>query len=540
MKKNLLKSVALLALISGFNNVNGQAPNLGTAATFALFSSNGAVTNTGSSQVTGNVGSNNGSGTGFGNVNGTMHDMDAESAKAFADLGKAYKDLDGRIATNNPAPLLGNGQTLFPGVHAIGQAATLSLNLILDAKGDANAVFIFKIQGAFASSAAAKVILKNGAKACNVFWKIEGMVSLASGTTFRGTIIANNAAVSLLSGDTLEGRAFSTTGAVSISNSLVYTPIGCGSPYLTGPKAPDMGTAACYGLFSANGAVTNTGITNIMGDVGSDKGPVTGYNSLLVSGKIHLVPDNSTKQCSTDLMIAYNYTNLLAHDIELLYPAQFGNNLVLTPHTYLLNAATTLTNKLYLNAQGNPNAVFVIKIVGALTTSTYADVILMNEAQSKNVFWKVEGAVTINNYSKFRGTIICNNGALGAINTGVVLDGRAFTTTGGITTTAMSTTLAPMCFPLGITLNENENSQKTVDLSPNPFSNSVTVSFNNLSLLNNGTVTIYNVAGEEMMRTILSNQATIIETGSLPSGIYVYKIASNGQTIQTGRIVSQQ
>ncbi|MBC7389085.1 MAG: DUF3494 domain-containing protein [Opitutaceae bacterium] len=540
MKKNLLKSIALLALISGFNNVNGQAPTLGTAATFALFSSNGAVTNTGSSQVTGNVGSNNGAGTGFGNVNGTMHDMDGTSAKAFADLGVAYKDLDGRIATNNPAPLLGNGQTLFPGVHFIGQAATLNLKLTLDAKGDPNAVFIFKIQGAFASNASAKVILANGAKACNVFWKIEGMVSLASGTTFRGTIIANNAAVSLLSGDTLEGRAFSTTGAVSISNSLVYTPIGCGSPYLTGPTAPDMGSTNCYGLFSANGAVSNSGETHVMGDVGSNKGPVTGFNPLFVSGKIRSTPDNSTQQCSTDLFKAYNYLNVLAPDIELLYPAQFGNNLVLTPHTYLLKGATSLTNKVYLNAEGNANAIFVFKLAGALTTSTYANVILMNNAQSKNVFWVVEGAVTINNYSTFRGTIICNNGALGAINTGVVLDGKAFTTTGGITSTAMTTIMAPVCLPTGITSNETENSLKTVSLAPNPFSNSVTVSYNSLSLLNNGTITIYNVAGEEMMRTSLSNQATIIETSSLPDGIYVYKISSDGQTVQTGRIVSQQ
>ncbi|MNY60204.1 hypothetical protein D3C86_1967240 [compost metagenome] len=61
------------------------------------------------------------------------------------------------------------------------------------------------------------MILTNGAVACNVFWKIEGLVDLATNTEMKGTIIANNAAIVLNSGVSLEGRAFSTTGAVTVS-----------------------------------------------------------------------------------------------------------------------------------------------------------------------------------------------------------------------------------------------------------------------------------------------------------------------------------
>jgi hypothetical protein len=146
--------------------------------------------------------------------------------------------------------------------------------------------------------------------------------------------------------------------------------------------------------------------------------------------------------------------NVLPVDIELLYPAQFGNDLVLTPHTYLLNAATVLTNKVFLDAQGNPDAVFVIKINGALSTSTYSKVKLINGAQAKNVFWKIEGAVGINNYSVFRGTIICNNGALGALNTGVKLFGRALTTTGALSTVAITAVTPTVCCP-AIVVQEN-------------------------------------------------------------------------------------
>ncbi|HXD91819.1 MAG TPA: hypothetical protein VNX01_01330, partial [Bacteroidia bacterium] len=68
MKTKLLLSIAIAILLFPKTNF-GQAPNLGTAANFALFSTNGAVTNSGISHITGNVGTNNGSSTGFGNVN---------------------------------------------------------------------------------------------------------------------------------------------------------------------------------------------------------------------------------------------------------------------------------------------------------------------------------------------------------------------------------------------------------------------------------------------------------------------------------------
>jgi len=50
----------------------GQAPNLGTTQDFVIFTTVGAVTKTGVgfAHITGHVGSNSGSSTGFGNVNG--------------------------------------------------------------------------------------------------------------------------------------------------------------------------------------------------------------------------------------------------------------------------------------------------------------------------------------------------------------------------------------------------------------------------------------------------------------------------------------
>lgn len=147
MKTNLLYilTAGILFLLSNIGFA--QAPNLGTAANFVLFSSDGAVTNSGISQLTGNVGTNNGSSTGFGNVNGVMDDNNGASAQCSTDLLSAYNQLNSDIPTLFPAPLLGNGDTLIAGIYSISAATTLNLNLFLNAKGDANAVFIFQIQG---------------------------------------------------------------------------------------------------------------------------------------------------------------------------------------------------------------------------------------------------------------------------------------------------------------------------------------------------------------------------------------------------------
>ena len=440
----------MVLTLSFFSTANfAQAPDLGTTANFELFTSTGAITNTGHSNITGNVGSNSGSSTGFGNVNGQMHDGDGASGQAATDLLTAYNNLKATTPTFFHAPLLGNGDTLIAGVYSVSGNSVLAGNLYLDAKGDGNAVFIFKIEAPLSTNAAAHVVLINGTQACNVFWKIEGLVSMATGTIMKGTVIANNAAINMSSGVSLEGRALSTAGAISINGILGYTPSGCGAAVLTGPAAPNLASTVCYAIFSGNGSVTNSGVTNVKGDVGTNVGLTTGFNPLLVNGNIHPIPDGSTAACAADLLKVYNYLNTLPDDIELLYPAQFGQSLVLTPHTYIMQSAATFTDSIFLNAQGNANAVFVIKINGALSTSTHSQVVLINGAQAKNVYWKVDGAVGINDFSNFAGTLVVNNAAIN-LATGANISGRAFTTNGALLTAAVTAMESGGCAALPV------------------------------------------------------------------------------------------
>ena len=102
-KKNLLYALTTVILFLMPNLNFAQAPDLGTAAEFVLFSTNGAVSNSGISHLTGNIGTNNGSSTAFGNVNGVMHDGDGASAQCAADLLIAYNQLNSTVPGFFPA-----------------------------------------------------------------------------------------------------------------------------------------------------------------------------------------------------------------------------------------------------------------------------------------------------------------------------------------------------------------------------------------------------------------------------------------------------
>ncbi len=510
----------------------GAVPGLGTTADFVLFSTNGSLVNTGNTLLTGNVGTNNGSIGGFGNVNGGMHNADGVTASAAGDLLNAYNNLNASIPAFFPAPLLGNGQTLTAGIYSISESASLNNVLYLDAQGNESAEFIVKINGAFSTASLSEVVLLNKACACNVFWMVEGLVDMASGTKMKGNLVVNNAAIVMGSEVELEGRALTTTGAITVDGVSAFTPIGCGSPVLSGPLAPDLRSISCYALFSANGGLTNSGVTLVKGDVGTNVGLTAGFQELNVTGTIHPIPDVFTAAAAADLIGVHTYLTTLTHDIELLYPAQFGNNLELTPHVYLLNSATVFTGNVYLNALGNANAVFVIKVTGALSTGTYSKVILTNGAQAKNVYWVVSGAVEINDYSEFAGVVVVDNGAIN-IMTGTTLLGRALTTSGALGVNAATITMQSPCSdPISGLINLQAENQavvysnadgQTIEVRINEFLNRQTAQF-----------AVYDAMGRSVLNTTLTRAQSSLPV-SLAAGIYFYQL-SGERGVQKGKL----
>jgi hypothetical protein len=119
--------------------------SLGTASTYAVLARS-AVTNTGNSVVTGDLGVNPGTAvTGFppgSVVGGAIHSGDDPAGSAQAALTTAYNDTAGRTPVTAVAAQLG-GYTFGPGVYSSGTFAIDGI-LTLDGQNNANAVFIFQ------------------------------------------------------------------------------------------------------------------------------------------------------------------------------------------------------------------------------------------------------------------------------------------------------------------------------------------------------------------------------------------------------------
>ena len=302
---------------------------------------------------------------------------------------------------------------------------------------------------------------------------------------------------------------------------------------------PVMGLTSGYTLFSTNGSATNSGITFITGDIGTNVGQAIGFDALNVKGLIHPVPDNATTMCKDDLLKLYNSLNLMTPTVEIHNPAQFGHNLMITPQTYHSNAATILTDTLFINALGDPNAVFVIQISEAFTTTANSRVILLNNAQSKNVFWKIEGAITLNDNSVFRGIVVVNNGAI-IIKASVLLDGAAFTTNGAISV-ASSTVISPFAkLSTGIENVGSQNPDIELFVAPNPFGTFTTINLKDDSKYVNCIFSIYNAVGVKVMSSMVTKQVITLDTSSLHPGVYFYRLSDKNKIIQSGKLISQK
>ncbi|MGD0710825.1 MAG: T9SS type A sorting domain-containing protein [Bacteroidales bacterium] len=81
-------------------------------------------------------------------------------------------------------------------------------------------------------------------------------------------------------------------------------------------------------------------------------------------------------------------------------------------------------------------------------------------------------------------------------------------------------------------------SEPSVTIYPNPFSTHSTILISDASQFNNYQLEIYNVLGTEIMSTIITNQSTVIS--NLSTGVYFYKVISNGKIIQSGKLISTQ
>lgn len=181
----------------------------------------------------------------------------------------------------------------------------------------------------------------------------------------------------------------------------------------------------------AGSSVTNTGATNITGDLGLSPGTsVGGFPPGILNGELR-INDAIATQAKLDLTAAYNdAAGRTSTDIVTLS----GNigGLTLTPGLYKSTSSLAISSgDLTFDAKGNPDAVFIIQIASTLTTTSGRQVILSGGASAANIFWQVGTSATLGTTSVFKGTIMAMQSI--TLNTGASLTGKALARNGGVT-----------------------------------------------------------------------------------------------------------
>jgi hypothetical protein len=224
----LVANVGLAALILGPSAAIAQtAPSLGAAQSFAVLGGT-TVTNTGASVLNGDLGLSPGLApaiTGFppGTVNGGTHAGPLSLAgNAQGSMTIAYNALVAQPCTTTFAvPTNVGGSTRSPGVYCFASSAQITGDLTLDAFGNPDAVFIFLIGTTLTTAppgaGGSRVLLINGAQACNVFWAVGSSATIDVGTTFVGNILAQ-VSISVENGAHLFGRLLAKAAVTLISD----------------------------------------------------------------------------------------------------------------------------------------------------------------------------------------------------------------------------------------------------------------------------------------------------------------------------------
>ncbi|KAI8931850.1 hypothetical protein NX059_010756 [Plenodomus lindquistii] len=248
MRYNVARFQALLTTICGLAGSALAQINLGTAANFGVIASS-AVTNTGNTIITGSLGlypNTESSITGFPpGRSDTIYAGNDLVAQALQDARTAYNVAGSQATTTQISADLG-GQTLVNGTYTSGSAVQITGPLTLDARNDANALFVFQIGTTLTTASASSILLINGAQACNVFFQVGSSATLGSFTVFNGNILALTS-ISLENSATINGGLYALTGAVTLINDRIVAQQACvvegptsSAPATTVTSVPDV------------------------------------------------------------------------------------------------------------------------------------------------------------------------------------------------------------------------------------------------------------------------------------------------------------
>ena len=235
---------------------------------------------------------------------------------------------------------------------------------------------------------------------------------------------------------TTRTRARWIASVASALTAVVLTSLLAPSAIAVGTTPTGLGSAAPYSVLAGAAATVPGSI--LPGEVGAIAA-ITGDAGTRFGSFLHSSNDSATQLALADATTAF--TALNGTPATGSVTNDLGGQ-TLFPGVYRSAAAYSVTGSLTFDAQGDPDAVFVVQTDAALNTTAGITMNLANGAVASNIFWVVGGAVTLGASSTFVGTII----ATAAITVGAtsVIDGRAISLTAAITLDATTFRAVPV------------------------------------------------------------------------------------------------
>jgi len=198
-----------------------------------------------------------------------------------------------------------------------------------------------------------------------------------------------------------------------------------------GASTINLGTADSFAVL-AGSTVTNTNPSVVNGNVGVSPGSaITGFPPGVITppGTMHS-NDAVAMQAQSDLTTAYGVAAGLGCTLDLTGQDLGGKTL--TSGVYCFKSSAQLTGTLTLNAQGDPNALFVFEIGSTLTTAPNSSVVFTNSGEGDNLYWQVGSSATLDTTTTFAGNILALTSI--TMNTGATIGcGRALARNGAVT-----------------------------------------------------------------------------------------------------------
>jgi hypothetical protein len=220
-------------------------------------------------------------------------------------------------------------------------------------------------------------------------------------------------------------RSITAVAAVGLTATGLMLSLAGGSQAAVTPIT--LGTADGFAVL-AGGGITNTGPSVIAGDIGTfPTTTIVGYSSITQAGTNH-AGDAVTQGAKTDLVTAYNAA--VAESPTTTVSGDLGGRTLLAG-AYNSASSLGLTGTLTLDGAGNPNSIFVFQAGSTLTTASASTILLINGAQSCNVFWQMGSSITLGTNSTIRGSLIAMQSI--TATTGVTVDGRLLARNGAVT-----------------------------------------------------------------------------------------------------------